>query len=134
MKLLLIILVFFNVLSAKMNFYTLNTTSEFVMELPSKTLRKIELSSQYGLGVNSEIYNFDFNGLIFKNNSLRINIANLKVYALKSDKLYKVKIQKYMATTKVNLNNKFIGKFQWSSIKELNKGLTQLTKNYNAKK
>ncbi len=134
MKLLLIIMVFMSVVNAKMNFYTLSTTSEFLMELPSKTIKKVELKSQYGLGVNSEIYNFDFNGLIFKNNNMRINIANLKVYALKSDKLYKVKVQKYTATTKVNLNNKFVGEFQWSSIRELNSGLTQLTKKFNAKK
>jgi len=127
-------MVFMSVVNAKMNFYTLSTTSEFLMELPSKTIKKVELKSQYGLGVNSEIYNFDFNGLIFKNNNMRINIANLKVYALKSDKLYKVKVQKYTATTKVNLNNKFVGEFQWSSIRELNSGLTQLTKKFNAKK
>ncbi len=134
MKLLLIIMALMSVLNGKMNFYTLSTTSEFLMELPSKTIKKVELKSQYGLGVNSEIYNFDFNGLIFKNNNMRINIANLKVYALKSDKLYKVKVQKYTATTKVNLNNKFVGEFQWSSIRELNSGLTQLTKKFNAKK
>jgi len=134
MKLLLIIMALMSVLNGKMNFYTLSTTSEFLMELPSKTIKKVELKSQYGLGVNSEIYNFDFNGLIFKNNNMRINIANLKVYALKSEKLYKVKVQKYTATTKVNLNNKFVGEFQWTSIKELNSGLTQLTKKFNATK
>jgi len=134
MKLLLIIMILITALNAKMNFYTLNTTSEFLMELPSKTIKKVELKSQYGLGVNSEVYNFDFNGLIFKNNNMRINIANLKVYALKSEKLYKVKVQKYTATTKVNLNNKFVGEFQWSSIKELNNGLIQLTKKFYAKK
>ncbi len=123
-----------SVLNGKMNFYTLSTTSEFLMELPSKTIKKVELKSQYGLGVNSEVYNFDFNGLIFKNNNMRINIANLKVYALKSEKLYKVKVQKYTATTKVNLNNKFVGEFQWTSIKELNSGLIQLTKKFNATK
>ena len=134
MKLLLIIMALMSVLNGKMNFYTLSTTSEFLMELPSKTIKKVELKSQYGLGVNSEVYNFDFNGLIFKNNNMRINIANLKVYALKSEKLYKVKVQKYTATTKVNLNNKFVGEFQWTSIKELNSGLTQLTKKFNATK
>jgi len=127
-------MVLMSVLNGKMNFYTLSTTSEFLMELPSKTIKKVELKSQYGLGVNSEVYNFDFNGLIFKNNNMRINIANLKVYALKSEKLYKVKVQKYTATTKVNLNNKFVGEFQWTSIKELNSGLTQLTKKFNATK
>jgi len=134
MKLLLIIMALMSVLNGKMNFYTLSTTSEFLMELPSKTIKKVELKSQYGLGVNSEVYNFDFNGLIFKNNNMRINIANLKVYALKSEKLYKVKVQKYTATTKVNLNNKFVGEFQWTSIKELNSGLIQLTKKFNATK
>jgi len=117
-----------------MNFYTLETSSEFLMELPSKNIKKVELNSKYGLGVNSNIYNFDFNGLIFKNKDLRINIANLKVYAAKSEKIYNIKVEKYTATTKVNLNNKFIGEFKWSNINELNKGLTNLTKNHNAKK
>ena len=123
-----------NLLNAKMNFYSLDTSSEFTMELPSKTLKKIELNSKYAIGVNSDAYNFNFNGLIFKNKDIKINIANLKVYAAKSEKLYKVRIQKYLATTKVNLNNKYIGEFQWSNINELNKGLTTLTKSYNSNK
>ena len=134
MRLFLILIVFINLLDAKMNFYSLDTSSEFTMELPSKTLKKIELNSRYAIGVNSNVYNFDFSGLIFKNKDIKINIANLKVYALKSEKIYKVKIQKYLATTKVNLNNKYIGEFQWSNINELNKGLTKLTKSYNTSK
>ncbi|NQY93737.1 MAG: hypothetical protein HRT43_06185 [Campylobacteraceae bacterium] len=134
MKIFLILIVLLNLLDAKMNFYSLNTSSEFTMELPSKTLKKIELNSRYAIGVNSDVYNFDFNGLIFKNKDIKINIANLKVYAAKSEKLYKVRIQKYLATTKVNLNNKYIGEFQWSNINELNKGLTKLTKSYNTNK
>ena len=134
MKIFLILIVLLNLLDAKMNFYSLNTSSEFTMELPSKTLKKIELNSRYAIGVNSDVYNFDFNGLIFKNKDIKINIANLKVYAAKSEKIYKVRIQKYLATTKVNLNNKYIGEFQWSNINELNKGLTKLTKSYNTNK
>ena len=53
---------------------------------------------------------------------------------LRNEKIYNIKVEKYTATTKVNLNNKFIGEFKWSNINELNKGLTNLTKNHNAKK
>jgi len=134
MKFILALMIMLSSLGAKMNFYTLESTSEFSMQLPSKNIKKIELNSKYGLGVNSNVYNFDFNGLIFKNKDFKINIGNLKVYAVKSDKVYKVKVQKYTARTKVNLNNKFIGEFQWSNISELNKGLTNLTKNYNTAK
>ena len=134
MKIILALIMLLSFLDAKMNFYTLETTSEFSMQLPSNNIKKVELKSKYGLGVNSNVYNFDFNGLIFKNKDLRINIANLKVYAVKSEKVYKIKVQKYTARTKVNLNNKFIGEFQWSNINELNKGLTSLTKSYNSAK
>ena len=74
MKIFLILIVLLNLLDAKMNFYSLNTSSEFTMELPSKTLKKIELNSRYAIGVNSDVYNFDFNGLIFKNKDIKINI------------------------------------------------------------
>jgi len=115
-------------MDAKMHFYTLKTKSNFLLEFPTKKVKNIELSANYSLGVNNALHHFDFQGYIFKNKEIKINIANLKVYATKNDRLYNIKIKKYSAVTEVNLNNKYLGKIQWNTIAQLNKGLSKLSK------
>ena len=129
MKILLFLILILNLVDAKMHVYSLKTKSEFLLEFPSKKLKKLNLYGTYGLGVNDLSHKFDFRGYIFKNRDFRINISNLKVFAAKSEKIYKIKIKKYLAVTEVNLDNKLIGKIKWTNLDELNNGLNSLSTN-----
>lgn len=130
MRIFLLLFIFLNVLNAKIYIYSLKTKSTFSLELPTKVEKKIKLNASYGLGVNIAEHKFDLKGHIFKNNIIKINISNLKVYSVEKNREFNIKVKEYSAITEVNLDDKLIGKIKWSSLSELNNGLTQLSKKY----
>jgi|GEM_PF-2694751 len=128
MKSIMILIFLFSLLDARMHIYSLETKSEFLLELANKKLKTVQLDSTYGLGTNSKELEFSFEGLFFKNKNLKINVATSRVLSSKTDKLFKVKIKKYVAVTEVKRDNVYLGTVRWSNIAELNKGLSNISK------
>ena len=130
MKPILFILILVNLLNAKMYIYSFETKSLFSVELPSKVEKKLKLNARYSMGVRNAAHDFDLQGQVFKNRIVKVNMSNLKVYSVKNNKQYNIKVKSFKAITKVSLNNKYIGKVKWNSVSQLNSALTQLAKNH----